>query len=72
MRHLSCMENSQAHGIVRDARGEDQPTDKKRAQQSSKTPAAGPHAKPELTDNSKTPGAGALPEPGKSDNSTSG
>jgi hypothetical protein len=72
MRHLSCMENSKDHGIVRDARGEDQPKDKKRAQQSSKTPAAGPHAKPELTDNSKTPGAGALPEPGKSDDSTSG
>lgn len=38
----------------------------------SKTPAAGPHAKPDLTDPSKTPGAGTLPEPGKSDDSTSG
>jgi hypothetical protein len=69
---LSCMENSKNHGIIQDARGEDQPKDKKRAQQSSRTPAAGPHAKPELTDNSKTPGAGALPEPGKGDDSTSG
>jgi len=66
------MGNSKDHGIVQDARGEDQPKDKRRAQQSSKTPAAGPHAKPELTDNSKTPGAGALPEPGKSGDSTSG
>ena len=71
-RDLPYMENSKDHGIVRDARGEDQPKDKQRAQQSSKTPAAGPHAKPELTDNSKTPGAGALPEPGKSGDSTSG
>ena len=69
---LVRMTNNKGHGIVRDARGEDQPKDKQRAQQSSKTPAAGPHAKPELTDNSKTPGAGTLPEPGKSDDSTSG
>jgi hypothetical protein len=60
------------HGIVKDEKGQEQPADKARAQQFSKTPAAGPHAKPELTDNSKTPGAGALPEPGKSDDSTSG
>ncbi|KQT53316.1 hypothetical protein ASG43_18430 [Aureimonas sp. Leaf454] len=25
-------------------------------------PAAGPHAKPELTDDSRTPGAGTLPD----------
>jgi hypothetical protein len=30
-------------------------------------PAAGPHAKPELTDPAKTPGTGALPEPGAPD-----
>jgi len=36
-----------------------------------KTPAAGPHAKPELTDNSKTPGAGTLPTPGTNEDSTS-
>ena len=66
------MANKKDHGIVQDERGQDQPKDKQRAQQSSKTPAAGPHAKPELTDNSKTPGAGALPEPGKSDDGTSG
>jgi hypothetical protein len=71
-RDLFCMANSKDHGIVRDARGEDQPKDKERAQQSSKTPAAGPHEKPELTDNSKTPGAGTLPKPGESDDSTSG
>jgi hypothetical protein len=47
------MENSKDHGIIRDARGEDQPKDKERAQQSSKTPGAGPHAKPELTDDSQ-------------------
>ena len=40
--------------------------------QTAKTPAAGPHAKRNLTDNNKTPGAGTLPEPGKSDDSTSG
>ena len=28
-------------------------------------PAAGPHAKPQLTDPEKTPGAGALPDPDK-------
>lgn len=28
-------------------------------------PAAGPHAKPHLTDPEKTPGAGALPDPDK-------
>jgi hypothetical protein len=27
-----------------------------------KTPPAGPHAKPELTDRDKTPGSGALPD----------
>ena len=27
-----------------------------------KTPPAGPHAKPSLTDNEKTPGAGTLPD----------
>jgi hypothetical protein len=69
---LFCMANSKDHGIIRDARGEDQPKDKNRAQQSSETPAAGPHSKPELTDNSKTPGAGTLPPPRKSDDSTSG
>ncbi|MEP9355616.1 hypothetical protein ABLE93_18715 [Xanthobacter sp. KR7-65] len=26
-------------------------------------PAAGPHARPGLTDNERTPGAGALPDP---------
>jgi hypothetical protein len=58
------------HGVVEDERGQDQPADKKRAQD--KTPAAGPHAKPELTDNSKTPGAGTLPKPGSNEDSTSG
>lgn len=66
------MANKTDNGIVRDERGQDQPKDKQRAQQSSKTPAAGPHAKPGLTDGSKTPGAGTLPRPGKSDDSTSG
>lgn len=72
MPDLSCMQNNNDNGIVQDERGQDQPKDKQRAQQSSRTPAAGPHAKPELTDNGKTPGAGTLPEPGKSDDSTSG
>ena len=66
------MANSKNHGIVQDERGQDQPKDKDRAQQASKTPAAGPHAKPELTDQTKTPGAGTLPRPGKSDDSTTG
>ena len=32
-----------------------------RAAKPEKMPAAGPHAKPELTDPDKTPGAGTLP-----------
>lgn len=56
-------------GICQDERGQDQPKDKERAQ---RTPAAGPHAKPELTDYGKTPGAGTLPGPGKNDDATSG
>ncbi|MFD2237775.1 hypothetical protein [Aureimonas populi] len=32
-----------------------------------KTPPAGPHAKPDLTDNEKTPGAGSLPDPADDD-----
>jgi len=60
------MKNDQ--GNVQDEREQDQPKDKKRTQ----APAAGPHAKPHLTDPDKTPGAGALPEPGKSDDSTTG
>jgi hypothetical protein len=59
-------------GITKDQRGQEQPKDKKRAQQVHKTPAAGPHGKEHLTDAHKTPGAGTLPEPGKSDDSTSG
>ena len=36
-------------------------------------PAAGPHAKPELTDSNKTPGAGTLPpEDKEQDDSTAG
>jgi hypothetical protein len=65
------MEHNKDHGIVRDNRGEDQPKDKSRAQQV-KTPAAGPHDKPELTDDGKTPGAGTLPVPGSDEDSTSG
>jgi hypothetical protein len=57
-KHFPGMEKDQ----VRDEREQD----KKR------NPAAGPHAKRELTDKHKTPGAGTLPEPGKSDDSTSG
>ena len=62
----------QDQGIYKDERGQEQPKDKARAQQSSKTPAAGPHAKPELTDYNKTPGAGTLPGPGKNADATSG
>ncbi len=36
-------------------------SEKKRA--ANKDPAAGPHAKPRLTDPEKTPGAGSLPSP---------
>jgi hypothetical protein len=32
-----------------------------RTEKPEKMPAAGPHAKPELTDPEKTPGAGTLP-----------
>ncbi|MEP9369147.1 hypothetical protein [Xanthobacter sp. VNH20] len=36
-------------------------------------PAAGPHAKPVLTDPAKTPGTGALPDPHKpNEDATSG
>ncbi|MGJ5175684.1 hypothetical protein ACQR16_02700 [Bradyrhizobium oligotrophicum] len=35
-------------------------------------PAAGPHARPELTDKDKTPGTGILPEPGDSNPSPTG
>jgi hypothetical protein len=68
---LSRMEYSKDHGIVRDDRGEDQPKDQRCAQQV-KTPAPGPHSKPELTDDLKTPGAGTLPDPGSNEDSTSG
>jgi hypothetical protein len=34
----------------------------KKAPAKSDSPAAGPHAKPELMDESKTPGTGALPD----------
>ena len=34
-------------------------------------PAAGPHAKPELTNEDATPGAGTLPEPGHGDSADS-
>jgi hypothetical protein len=38
-----------------------------------KVPAAGPHAKPELTDSDKTPGAGTLPPADKEqEDSTAG
>ncbi|GGF66471.1 hypothetical protein GCM10007301_27730 [Azorhizobium oxalatiphilum] len=39
------------------------PEDKDPAHKPGKPPAAGPHAKPELTDSSKTPGSGTLPDP---------
>jgi hypothetical protein len=35
---------------------------KPRVRSQPKTPTAGPHAKPELTDKDKTPGSGVLPE----------
>jgi hypothetical protein len=64
---------SKDQGIAKDDRGQEQPADKDRAQQSSQTtPAAGPHSKRHLTEGGKTPGAGTLPEPGESDDSTSG
>ncbi|WP_168192893.1 hypothetical protein [Undibacter mobilis] len=44
----------------------------KQPTQAKDMPAAGPHAKPELTDDSKTPGAGTLPEPGSQERATSG
>ncbi len=58
------------HGIVPDERGQDQPEDKKRAQQKSQTKTG--TAKPERTDYEKTPGTGTLPGPGKNDDATSG
>jgi hypothetical protein len=47
---------------VFDCRNMDKPRDKRdRAEKPEQMPAAGPHAKPELTDPDKTPGAGTLP-----------
>ena len=37
-----------------------------------KGPAAGPHARPELTDKDKTPGSGMLPDPNDSNPAPSG
>ena len=60
-------------GSVRDERGQTEPKDRQpKDKQRAQDPAAGPHAKRELTDKHKTPGAGTLPEPGTSDDSTSG
>lgn len=39
--------------------------DKRRLEEQRQKPAAGPHAKPQLTDPEKTPGAGALADPDK-------
>ncbi|MBP2150825.1 hypothetical protein V5F63_23020 [Xanthobacter autotrophicus DSM 597] len=39
--------------------------DERRQDAQRQKPAAGPHAKPQLTDPEKTPGAGALPDPDK-------
>ena len=58
----------------------DKPRDKTdRAANPEKMPAAGPHAKPELTDPDKTPGAGTLPpvdkgqvDKGQDDGATAG
>jgi len=62
--------------IVRDELGQEQPADRKRArhkdQTKHRTPAAGPHDKPHLTDPDKTPGTGTLPPPGSDDDNTSG
>jgi hypothetical protein len=42
----------------------DRPTDVPKQKQISRedTPAAGPHARPDLTDKDKTPGSGMLPD----------
>ncbi|MBR0838639.1 hypothetical protein JQ607_00350 [Bradyrhizobium liaoningense] len=59
------------HGIVRDKRAEEQPSDKRRAQTVHKTDPQGNHKgspsreatrDPELNDNAKTPGSGAMPD----------
>lgn len=39
--------------------------EERRVEAQRQKPAAGPHAKPQLTDPEKTPGAGALPDPDK-------
>jgi hypothetical protein len=53
----------------------DEPNKKtNRSEGPEKMPAAGPHAKPELTDSDKTPGAGTLPPAykGQDEDSTAG
>ncbi|MBV2184472.1 MAG: hypothetical protein KUL88_08030 [Rhizobium sp.] len=40
------------------------PAELKRERREEAMPAAGPHARKELTDPMKTPGTGSLPEPG--------
>ena len=55
------------HGIIRDARAEDQPRDKKRAQAVHKAESKGSPSKeatrdPKLSDAGKTPGSGMTPD----------
>ncbi len=51
--------SGEKHGTTTPA-GEDRTPDTE-----AKTPGAGPHAKPELTNEDATPGAGSLPETGE-------
>ena len=46
-----------------DARKQREGVSGRQSSREEKTPAAGPHAKPELTNDMATPGAGALPDP---------
>ncbi|QOZ22951.1 hypothetical protein CI1B_17840 [Bradyrhizobium ivorense] len=54
-------------GIVRDAKGQEQPADKQRAQTAHKTKAGSSHQReatrdPKLNDADKTPGSGMAPD----------
>lgn len=51
--------SGEKHGTMTPA-GEDETPDAE-----AKTPGAGPHAKPELTNEDATPGAGSLPDEGE-------
>jgi hypothetical protein len=69
---LRVLENSRGGPRMRIGAISSQSNTDKKVQQPQKSnnaehPAAGPHARPELTDKAKTPGTGMLPDPENND-----